>query len=42
MDYSYKVDNLQPFTGFMIKIILAGTNQATPPQLSNLSVIALA
>lgn len=42
MDYSYKVDNLQPFTGFMIKIIMSGTNQATPPQISSLSVIALA
>jgi len=42
LDYSYKVDNLQPFTGFMIKVIMAGTNQATPPLISNLSAIALA
>jgi hypothetical protein len=26
----------------MIKVIMAGTNQATPPLISNLSAIALA
>jgi hypothetical protein len=42
LDYSYKVDNLAAFTGFMIKIIMAGKNQAKPPQIKDLSVIALA
>lgn len=41
-DYSYSVDNLPPFTAFIIKIIMSGTDQAKPPLISDLSVIALA
>jgi len=41
-DYKFSVDNLSPFTGFMIKIIMSGTNQAEPPLIADLSVIALA
>ena len=42
LDYTYKADNLPPFTGFMIKVIMSGTNQAKPPLIADLSVIALA
>jgi len=41
-DYKFTADNLAPFTGFMIKIIMSGTNQAEPPLIADLSVIALA
>ncbi|WJZ47965.1 hypothetical protein [Synechococcus phage DSL-LC03] len=41
-DYKFTADNLPPFTGFIIKIIMSGTNQAKPPLISDLSVIALA
>lgn len=41
-DYKFSVDNLAPFTGFVIKIMMSGTNQAEVPQISDLSVIALA
>jgi len=41
-DYKFSVDNLAPFTGFMIKIIMSGTNQAEPPLITDFSVIALA
>jgi hypothetical protein len=41
-DYSYGIDDLAPFNGFMIKIIMYGRNQAQPPLISDLSVIALA
>ena len=41
-DYKFSVDNLAPFTGFVVKIMMSGTNQAEVPQISDLSVIALA
>ena len=39
-DYEYSVDDLPDFTGFAIKIVMAGTNQATPPIISQLRAIA--
>lgn len=39
-DYEYSVDNLPPFNGFAIKIVMAGRNQATPPIISQLRAIA--
>lgn len=39
-EYIYTADNLPEFTSFVIKIVLAGTNQASPPLISNLRAIA--
>jgi hypothetical protein len=39
-EYIYTVDNLPPFTAFAIKIVMAGTNQASPPLVSQLRAIA--
>jgi flagellar basal body rod protein FlgC len=39
-DFEYTVDDLPPFTGFAIKIILVGSNQAEPPIVSDLRAIA--
>ena len=39
-DYEYSVDNLPPFNGFAIKVVMSGNNQATPPIISQLRSIA--
>jgi hypothetical protein len=39
-DYEYTADDLPDFTAFSIKVIMSGTNQATPPILSDLRAIA--
>jgi hypothetical protein len=39
-EYEYSVDDLPDFTGFVIKIVMAGTNQATPPLIKDLRAIA--
>jgi len=39
-DYEYSVDNLPDFYAFAIKIVMAGTNQATPPLIKDLRAIA--
>jgi len=39
-DYEYSVDDLPDFNAFSIKIVMAGTNQATPPMISDLRAIA--
>ena len=39
-DYEYSVDELPDFNGFVIKIVMAGQNQATPPIVSQLRAIA--
>lgn len=39
-DYVYTVDNLPDFAAFAIKIVMAGTNQASPPLVSQLRAIA--
>jgi hypothetical protein len=41
-DYLYSQDNLPAFTGFMIKIVMTGTNQAYVPRIKDLRAIALA
>ena len=41
-EYEFTTSNLPPFKYFSIKIIGSGTNQAFPPRLSDLRVIALA
>ncbi len=39
-DYEYSVDDLPDFNSFAIKIVMAGTNQATPPIIRQLRAIA--
>jgi len=41
-EYQFSVDNLNQFTGFRIKIVMNGTNEAYAPRLKDLRVIALA
>ena len=41
-DYQFTADNLEEFTGFRIKIVFSGTNEALAPRLKDLRVIALA
>ena len=41
-DYEFTVDNLPPFRYFSIKLVGSSTNQAYPPKLKDLRVIALA
>ena len=41
-DYQFSVDNVPQFTGFKIKIVMNGTNEAKAPKLKDLRVIALA
>jgi len=40
LDYSYTIDNLSTFTGFIIKIIGTSTNQSYSPLIKDLRVIA--
>lgn len=42
LDYQFTADNLDQFSGFVIKIIMSGTNEAKPPSFKDLRVIALA
>jgi hypothetical protein len=42
LDYRYTVDNLSPFNGFVIKLIMVGTNQASVPRIKEFRAIALA
>lgn len=39
-DYEYSIDDLPYFNAFSIKIVMSGTNQATPPIISGLRSIA--
>ena len=41
-DYEFTIDNLPTFKYFSIKLVGTGTNQAQPPRVKNLRVIALA
>jgi len=41
-DYEFTIDNLPTFRCFSIKLVGTGTNQAQPPRVKNLRVIALA
>ena len=41
-DYEFTIDNLPTFRNFSIKLVGSGTNQAQPPRMKNLRVLALA
>jgi hypothetical protein len=41
-EYQFSVDDLEQFTGFRIKIVASGTNEAYAPRFKDLRVIALA
>lgn len=41
-DYEFNIDSLPPFRYFSIKLIGSSTNQAFPPRLKDLRIIALA
>jgi hypothetical protein len=41
-DYEFTIDDLSTFKYFSIKLVGTGTNQAQPPRVKNLRVIALA
>ena len=40
-DYEFTIDKLKEFDGFKIKIMMTGTNQATPPRVAEFRAIAL-
>lgn len=40
-EYEFTIDNLKEFNGFKIKIMMTGTNQATPPKVREFRAIAL-
>jgi len=42
LDYEFSIDNLDPFVGFVIKIVMSSTNESKPVKLQDLRVIALA
>jgi len=41
-EYQFSADNLEQFTGFRIKIVMSGTNEARAPQFKDFRAIALA
>ena len=40
-EYEWFVDDLPEFTAFAIKVVMTGTNQATPPRIKGLRAIAV-
>ena len=42
LDYEFTANNLGSFTGYTIKIVMSGTNQAKAPRFKDLRSIALA
>jgi len=42
LEYQFSVDNLNPFTGYQIKMVMSGTDEANPPEFKDLRSIALA
>jgi len=42
LDYEFTVNDEDEFTGFQIKIVISGTNEAYPPRFKDLRAIALA
>ena len=42
IEYQFTAENLPEFTGFVIKVVFSGTNEAEAPRLSDLRAIALA
>ena len=41
-DYQFTIDQLSPFVGYQIKIVMNGTNEAKSPRFKDLRTIALA
>ena len=41
-EYEFSIDELEQFTGFQIKIVMSGTNEARAPRFKDLRAIALA
>ena len=41
-EYQFSIDELEQFTGFQVKIVMSGTNEAKAPRFKDLRVIALA
>ena len=41
-EYQFSVDDLDEFTGFKIKIVCSGTNEALAPRFKDFRTIALA
>ena len=41
LEYQFTADNLDLFTGYRIKIVMSGTNQAYPPRIKELRTIAV-
>ena len=41
LEYEFTVDNLDLFTGYGIKIVMSGSNQAQAPRFADLRIIAL-
>ena len=41
-EYQYTINDLEPYTGFVIKVVFSGTNQAQIPIIKNMRAIALA
>ena len=41
LEYQYTADNLGEFTGYAIKIVMSGTNQAETPRIKELRTIAI-
>jgi hypothetical protein len=41
LEYQYTADNLDLFTGYAIKVVFAGTNQALAPRLTSIRTIAI-
>ena len=41
-EYQFSTDDLEPFTGFRIKIVMSGTNEAFAPRFKDFRAIALA
>ena len=42
LEYQFTADDLEQFTGFVIKIVMSGTNEAYTPRFRDLRAIALA
>ena len=42
LQYQYTANDLKEFSGFVIKIVMSGTNEATAPRIRDLRAIALA
>jgi hypothetical protein len=41
-EYQFSINDVDPFTGFIIKIVMSSTDEANPPKFKDLRAIALA